>query len=209
MVGAVLLSKSCRNSFSREVGSGRFAKLACHHGDSRTLVGSFEIVCGAIVLLGFATRLLHSVANHMAWPFTEPSCPSSRSGFGKWRTRQGPIFSMVWARYSSVVGAGAYSVDAWLLRRFADDFPNANIRDSSLVTASGASVPQTPNKLLDRPVLCLRKADPRSPVFPHRVAQGLGGSDWRTGCASKPPNSRRARRRSRPGPKRIAEELIN
>ncbi len=37
---------------------------------------------------------------------------------------------MVWARYSSVVGAGAYSVDAWLLRRFADDFPNANIRDS-------------------------------------------------------------------------------
>jgi uncharacterized membrane protein YphA (DoxX/SURF4 family) len=59
MVGAVFLSEGLQK-FLRpdQVGAGRFAKIGLPSPEVLApLVGSFEIVCGALILLGLWTRL--------------------------------------------------------------------------------------------------------------------------------------------------------
>lgn len=59
MVGAVFLSEGIQKFlFADELGAGRFAKIGLPNPDFLgPFVGTFEIVCGALVLLGLLTRL--------------------------------------------------------------------------------------------------------------------------------------------------------
>lgn len=59
MVGAVFLSEGIQKFlFAESLGSGRFAKIGLPNPDFLgTFVGSFEIICGLLVLLGLLTRI--------------------------------------------------------------------------------------------------------------------------------------------------------
>ena len=59
MVGLVFLSEGFQKFlFADKLGSGRFEKIGLPNPDFfGPFVGSFEIVCGLLVLLGFLTRL--------------------------------------------------------------------------------------------------------------------------------------------------------
>lgn len=59
MVGSVFLSEGIQKFlFADKLGAGRFAKIGLPNPDFLgPFVGSFEIVCGTLVLLGFLTRL--------------------------------------------------------------------------------------------------------------------------------------------------------
>jgi putative oxidoreductase len=59
MVGAVFLSEGIQKFlFAEKLGSGRFEKLGLPNPEFLgPFVGSFEILCGTLVLLGLLTRL--------------------------------------------------------------------------------------------------------------------------------------------------------
>lgn len=59
MTGAVFLSEGIQKFlFANKLGAGRFAKIGLPNPDFLgPFVGSFEIVCGALVLIGLFTRL--------------------------------------------------------------------------------------------------------------------------------------------------------
>jgi putative oxidoreductase len=59
MVGAVFLSEGIQKFlFADTLGAGRFAKIGLRFPEFLgSFVGSFEIVCGALVLFGLMTRL--------------------------------------------------------------------------------------------------------------------------------------------------------
>lgn len=59
MVGAVFLSEGIQKFlFPDKLGAGRFAKIELPNADFLgTFVGTFEIICGSFILLGFLTRL--------------------------------------------------------------------------------------------------------------------------------------------------------
>lgn len=59
MVGAVFLSEGIQKFlFADSLGAGRFAKIGFLNPDfGGPFVGSFEIVCGILILIGFLTRL--------------------------------------------------------------------------------------------------------------------------------------------------------
>lgn len=59
MVGAVFLSEGIQKFlFASELGAGRFAKIGLPNpGFLGPLVASFEIICGALILVGLLTRL--------------------------------------------------------------------------------------------------------------------------------------------------------
>lgn len=58
-VGAIFLSEGIQKFlFSDSVGAGRFAKIGLPHPEFLApLVGTFEILCGILILIGFLTRL--------------------------------------------------------------------------------------------------------------------------------------------------------
>lgn len=59
MVGAVFLSEGIQKFlFPEDLGSGRFAKIGLSLPELLgPFVGSFEVICGALILLGLFTRL--------------------------------------------------------------------------------------------------------------------------------------------------------
>lgn len=59
MVGAVFLSEGIQKFlFADTLGAGRFAKIGLPNPEFLgSFVGSFEIVCGFLILIGFLTRL--------------------------------------------------------------------------------------------------------------------------------------------------------
>ena len=59
MVGAVFLSEGIQKFlFAEKLGSGRFAKIGLPNPDFLgPFVGSFEIICGSLVLIGLLTRI--------------------------------------------------------------------------------------------------------------------------------------------------------
>ena len=59
MVGIVFLSEGVQKFlFADKLGSGRFAKIGLPNPDFLgPFVGSFEIVCGSLILIGWLTRL--------------------------------------------------------------------------------------------------------------------------------------------------------
>jgi putative oxidoreductase len=59
MVGAVFLSEGIQKFlFADKLGAGRFAKIGLPNPEFLgTFVGSFEIICGVLILIGLLTRL--------------------------------------------------------------------------------------------------------------------------------------------------------
>lgn len=122
MVGAVFLSEGIQKFlFPAEIGAGRFAKIGLPSPEFLgPFVGSFEIACGALVLLGLFTRLaVLPLLTIMAVAIDSTKVPILiQSGFWKMAHEARTDFAMVMgALFLLIVGAGAWSVDAWLHRR--------------------------------------------------------------------------------------------
>jgi len=122
MVGAVFVSEGMQKFLSpAEVGAGRFEKIGIPSPQIvAPLVACFEIGCGALVLLGLATRVaVVPLIVIMLTAIATTKIPILlEQGFWKmaheartdWSMLLGSIFLLV-------VGGGAWSVDAWWGRR--------------------------------------------------------------------------------------------
>jgi uncharacterized membrane protein YphA (DoxX/SURF4 family) len=122
MVGAVFLSEGIQKFlFPADVGAGRFAKIGFPSPEIvAPFVGCFEIVCGALVLLGWFTRLavipliiimltaigttkIPILLNDGFWKM-------AHEGRTDWSMLLGSLFLLL-------VGAGTLSIDALLSMR--------------------------------------------------------------------------------------------
>lgn len=119
MVGAVFLSEGIQKFlFPAEVGAGRFAKIGFESPEMvAQFVGAFEIVCGALVLLGLATRLaVVPLIVIMITALASTKLPILREqGFWKMAHEARTDWSMLLGSlYLLWVGAGRWSIDARL-----------------------------------------------------------------------------------------------
>jgi putative oxidoreductase len=122
LVGAVFLSEGIQKFlFPDALGVGRFVKIGIPAPEVMTpFVGVFEIACGSLVLLGLLTRLAAvPLIIIMLVAITTTKVPILRDeGFWKvaheartdWSMLLGSVFLLI-------VGAGAWSLDAWLASR--------------------------------------------------------------------------------------------
>ena len=122
LVGAVFVSEGIQKFlFPADIGAGRFEKIGLPSPEIfGPLVGTFEIVCGALVLLGLFTRLaVIPLLTIMAAAIYTTKIPILlKSGFWKMAHEARTDFSMTMgALFLLIVGAGAWSVDAWLQKR--------------------------------------------------------------------------------------------
>ena len=122
VVGAVFLSEGIQKFlFPDQLGVGRLAKIGLPMpGLLGPFVGTFEIVCGCLVLLGFATRLatiplliIMTVAlSTTKWPML------SEQGFWFMAHEARTDLSMfLGSLFLLITGAGPWSIDARLARR--------------------------------------------------------------------------------------------
>ena len=124
MVGAVLLSEGIQKFlFPADIGAGRFAKIGLPSPEFLgPFVGSFEIACRTLVLLGLLTRFaVIPLLTIMAVALYSTKLPILlKSGFWKMAHEARTDFSMVMGSLLLlIIGAGAWSVDAWLNKRAA------------------------------------------------------------------------------------------
>jgi len=122
MVSAVFLSEGIQKFlFPDDVGAGRFAKIGLPNPELLgPLVGGFEIVCGALVLIGLFTRVAAiPLLTIMGVAIYTTKIPILlKSGFWKMAHDARTDFSMtLGALFLLIVGAGALSLDAWLHKR--------------------------------------------------------------------------------------------
>jgi uncharacterized membrane protein YphA (DoxX/SURF4 family) len=135
MVGTVFFLEGIQKFLYPEtLGAGRFAQIGIPApGVMGPFVGAVETMCGALLLVGFRTRLAAiplliniSVAilstkipillGHGFWTFTLAKLP--RYGFLSMMHEARTDFSMLLGLiFLLIVGAGAWSVDALLARR--------------------------------------------------------------------------------------------
>jgi putative oxidoreductase len=116
MVGAVFLSEGIQKFLYPEtVGSGRFAKIGLPSPEILgPLVGTFEIVCGSLVLLGFLTRLaVIPLIVIMLTAISTTKIPILiNEGFWQMAHDSRTDFSMLLGSiFLLIVGAGPWSVD--------------------------------------------------------------------------------------------------
>jgi len=129
MAGGVFLSEGIQKFlFADDVGAGRFAKIGIPLPEvTAPFVGVVEIVCGALILLGFLTRLasiallidilvaifstkIPILIGHGYWRFSV----SKVSYYGLWgmlheaRTDLSMLLGLL---FLLIVGAGAWSID--------------------------------------------------------------------------------------------------
>ena len=126
MVGAVFLSEGIQKFlFPAEVGVGRFAKIGFESPEMvAQFVGVFEIACGTLVLLGFATRLaVVPLIVTMLTALASTKLPILREqGFWKMAHEARTDWSMLLGSlYLLWVGGGRWSVDARLAGSAAED----------------------------------------------------------------------------------------
>jgi putative oxidoreductase len=104
--------------FPAEVGAGRFAKIGLPSPETLApLVGGFEIVCGALVLIGLLTRVaaIPLVATISVAIYTTKIPILLGSGFWKMAHEARTDFAMLLGGlFLLIVGAGTWSVDARL-----------------------------------------------------------------------------------------------
>lgn len=122
LVGLVFLSEGIQKFlFPADVGAGRFARIGLPSPELLgPFVGGLEIACGALVLLGLFTRLaVIPLLTIMAVAIYSTKIPILlKSGFWKMAHDSRADFSMTMgALFLLIVGAGAWSVDAWLQKR--------------------------------------------------------------------------------------------
>jgi putative oxidoreductase len=138
VVGAVFLSEGIQKFvFPAETGAGRFAKIGIPSPDFMgPFVGVVEIICGALILVGFLTRLaaVPLIINMLVailstkipiligqgfWGFSLRTVPYG--GFWGMAHEARTDFAMLLGSlFLLIVGAGAWSVDARLSRRTND-----------------------------------------------------------------------------------------
>lgn len=135
VVGAVFVSEGIQKFlFSEEVGAGRFAKIGISNPETvAPLVGTVEIVCGALIIFGLLTRLAAvPLSAVMLAALVSTKIPillgteflgfSLRkvSYYGFWgfmhesRTDLAMLFGSI---FLLIVGAGRISVDAFLAQK--------------------------------------------------------------------------------------------
>jgi putative oxidoreductase len=119
IVGSVFLSEGIQKFlFPDALGAGRFAKIGVPHPQFfAPFDGIFEIVCGALLLLGLCTRLaaIPMIIDMLVAIATTKIPILLHKGFWDmahearvdWSMLLGCIFLLV-------VGAGRFSIDAWL-----------------------------------------------------------------------------------------------
>ena len=117
MVGAVFLSEGIQKFIHpAEVGAGRFAKIGLPSPELLApFVGSFEIVCGVLVLFGLLTRIaVLPLLAIMATAIATTKLPIlQQSGFWKMAHEARTDFAMtLGSLFLLVVGAGRLSWDA-------------------------------------------------------------------------------------------------
>lgn len=122
MVGAVFLSEGIQKFlFPGEVGAGRFTRIGLPSPEVLgPLVGGFEILCGALVLLGLLTRLaVIPLLTIMTVAILSTKIPILREeGFWKMAHAARTDFAMtLGSLFLLIAGAGRWSLDATWLRR--------------------------------------------------------------------------------------------
>jgi uncharacterized membrane protein YphA (DoxX/SURF4 family) len=122
MVGAVFLSEGIQKFlFPDQLGSGRFMKIGLTMPEVLgPFVGTFEIACGALVLLGLFTRLaVIPLLVIMAVALTTTKWPMlGAQGFWHMAHESRTDWSMtLGALFLLFIGAGPWSVDGWLATR--------------------------------------------------------------------------------------------
>ena len=121
IVGTVFLSEGIQKFlFPSELGAGRFAKIGLPAPELLgPFVGTFEITCGALVLLGLLTRLATvPLITIMLVAITSTKLPMLASkGFWVMAHEARTDWSMLLGSlYLLIAGAGAWSLDARLGR---------------------------------------------------------------------------------------------
>ena len=122
MVGAVFLSEGIQKFlFADQLGAGRFLKIGLPMPELLgPFVGTFEIVCGSLVLLGLLTRLaVIPLLVIMAVALTTTKWPMlAADGFWHMAHEARTDWSMtLGSLYLLLVGAGPWSLDARLASR--------------------------------------------------------------------------------------------
>lgn len=122
MVGAVFLSEGIQKFlFAAELGAGRFAKLGLPSPEILgPFVGSFEIGCGAFILLGLLTRLaaIPLIIIMLVAIVTTKVPTFVKDGFWKTAHEGRADYSMLLGSiFLLIAGAGLWSLDAWITRR--------------------------------------------------------------------------------------------
>lgn len=122
MVGAVFVSEGIQKFlFPDQLGAGRFLKIGLPMPELLgPFVGTFEIVCGTLVLLGLLTRLaviplliIMTVALITTkWPIlvNQGFWAAAHEARTDWSMFLGALFLLI-------VGAGPWSLDTWLAPR--------------------------------------------------------------------------------------------
>jgi len=121
MVGAVFLSEGIQKFlFPEALGPGRFEKIGLPAPDFLGyFVGSFEIVCGALVLLGFLTRLaaIPLITIMLVAIFSTKLQIGIGEGFWKMAHESRTDWSMLLgAIFLLLAGGGKFSFDRKLMR---------------------------------------------------------------------------------------------
>jgi uncharacterized membrane protein YphA (DoxX/SURF4 family) len=121
MVGAVFLSEGIQKFlFPDQLGAGRFPKIGLPMPELLgPVVGTFEVVCGGLVLVGMATRLaVVPLLIIMAVALTTTKWPMlAAQRFWYMAHESRTDWSMSLGSLLLIVGAGPWSVDARVARR--------------------------------------------------------------------------------------------
>jgi putative oxidoreductase len=122
MVGAVFLSEGIQKFlFADTLGSGRFAKIGLSNPEFLgPFVGSFESICGALVLLGLLTRLAAiPLLMIMLVAFaTTKSAILANDGFWEMMHGSRTDWAMLLGNIFLIIkGGGKWSLDHTLMRR--------------------------------------------------------------------------------------------
>jgi putative oxidoreductase len=119
LVGGVFLSEGIQKFvYPDQLGVGRFTKIGIPHPEIMApVVGSFEIACGSLVIVGLLTRLaafsLVVIISVAIWTTKIPML--AKSGFWSMAHEARTDYCMfLGAVFLVVVGAGVLSLDRWL-----------------------------------------------------------------------------------------------
>jgi uncharacterized membrane protein YphA (DoxX/SURF4 family) len=120
MVGSVFLTEGVQKFlFPAALGVGRFAKIGFSHPELLApLVGTFEIVCGALVIMGLVTRLAALPLTAIILTALATTKVPILLGAGLWaalheaRTDWSMLLGNI---FLLAVGAGRWSLDAWMV----------------------------------------------------------------------------------------------
>ena len=125
VVGGIFLSEGIQKFlFPEELGPGRFAAITPlpAPGFFAYLGGTFEILCGGLLILGLLTRLaaIPMIVNMIgAEVFTKLPLISEDSVWTYLHEARAELSQLFGSLFLLIVGAGAWSIDAHLSRRLA------------------------------------------------------------------------------------------